>query len=392
MGQSFIRDHAPCYIYDQACITARCLQLKAALPGLSVLYSVKANPYPPVVKAVLSQVFGADAASVREVELALSQGAASDRIFYSSPGKSDEDICRVWGKCVFVADSLGEVERLAAAAAARREILSIGLRIQPQRSFDGGLAGPSPFGIDEKLLPQLAAIVKQWPQVRITGIHVHLRSQVLDAVRIGAYYRACYELAERVSVLFGVALQYINFGSGIGVVYGSGTEAPVDFSVLAAAVSDICARNAAALQAKLYIESGRFLTCTAGTYYTPIIDKKTCGGKTYLVVQNALNGFLRPVIARFVRQLAQDAEPAGMEPLFTTYDSSRVFLLSDVKEMERVTVVGNLCTALDILCEDVVLPKAAAGDILAFSHAGSYGRTLSPLFFSSAGDVGEYLV
>lgn len=372
MGQLFIRDHAPCYIYDQACITARCLQLKAALPGLSVLYSVKANPYPPVVKAVLSQVFGADAASAREVELALSQGAAPDRIFYSSPGKSDEDICRVWGKCVFVADSLGEVERLAAAAAARREILSIGLRIQPQRSFDGGLAGPSPFGIDDKLLPQLAAIVKQWPQVRITGIHVHLRSQVLDAVRIGAYYRACYELAERVSALFGVVLQY--------------------FSVLAAAVSDICARNTAALQAKLYIESGRFLTCTAGTYYTPIIDKKTCGGKTYLVVQNALNGFLRPVIVRFVRQLAQDAEPAGMEPLFTTYDSSRVFLLSDVKEMERVTVVGNLCMALDILCEDVVLPKAAAGDILAFSHAGSYGRTLSPLFFSSAGDVGEYLV
>ena len=66
---------------------------------------------------------------------------------------------------------------------------------------------------------------------------------------------------------------------------------------------------------------------------------------------------------------------------------SRIFnsiiYLGDEREKEKVTIVGNLCTALDVLAENVEVNKANIGDIISVSNAGSYGYSLSPQLFSS---------
>ena len=74
-----------------------------------------------------------------------------------------------------------------------------------------------------------------------------------------------------------------------------------------------------------------------------------------------------------------------MEPLFTSYDAYKIDLIQNIKtdEKEVVTVGGNLCTAADILANDILLPKAQINDLISINNAGSYAYTLTPLLFSS---------
>ena len=95
----FLQQNVPCYLYEEALIKECCHALLAAMPEVDFLYSVKTNPFMPVLKTVAAQGFGADAASANEVLLARQAGIPQDKIYYSAPGKTLQDIQKVWGKC-----------------------------------------------------------------------------------------------------------------------------------------------------------------------------------------------------------------------------------------------------------------------------------------------------
>ena len=308
----FLQQNAPCYLYEEALIKERCRALSEAMPEVDFLYSVKANPFMPVLKTIAAQGFGADAASANEVLLAQQAGIPGDRIYYSAPGKTLQDMQKVWGKCTIIADSLSELDRLEQCAAAKKEQAAVGIRVNPNFSMNDTAAVSSKFGIDEE---QLKAANLCFPHLKIIGIHVHLRSQILDADLLCGYYQNCYMLAERMSGLNGVDIQFINFGSGIGTVYDSADEKPLALEKIGRTLQTLSAKNRNDLRAKFILETGRFVVCNAGTYYTRIIDRKVSCGKTYLVVQNAMNGFLRPAIAELLRQKVGAFPGNGQEPL-----------------------------------------------------------------------------
>lgn len=383
--EEFALKHAPCYIYDKAAIISRCRELKDTLSQVRFLYSVKTNPFELVLATIASEGLGADAASSEEVLKAARCGIPASSIFYSSPGKTAWDIERALGKCVIIADSSNEVKLLQAYADKSGISLKIGLRINP--AFGMGCEGccSSKFGVDEEQLESIFAQLQHVKNIEIVGIHVHLRSQVLDAGVLARYYLQCYRLAEKIAAAYGSNMEFINFGSGIGTVYDEAQDVPVNLGKLAQTLQEIVCENAKGLRAQLYIETGRYLTCNAGTYYTRIVDIKKSMGVKYFIVENGLNGFLRPAVAALVKRLAPAAE--GMEPLYT---SQREFSVRGVAQapltgeaVERVTVVGNLCTGLDVIASDVLLPPLQIGDVLAISNAGSYGYSLSPMCFSS---------
>lgn len=384
----FLQQNAPCYLYEEALIKERCRALSEAMPEVDFLYSVKANPFMPVLKTIAAQGFGADAASANEVLLAQQAGIPGDRIYYSAPGKTLQDMQKVWGKCTIIADSLSELDRLEQCAAAKKEQVAVGIRVNPNFSMNDTAAVSSKFGIDEE---QLAAANLCFPHLKITGIHVHLRSQILDADLLCGYYQNCYMLAERMSGLNGVDIQFINFGSGIGTVYDSADEKPLALEKIGRTLQTLSAKNHDGLQAKLILETGRFVVCNAGTYYTRIIDRKVSCGKTYLVVQNAMNGFLRPAIAELLRQNVGAFPGNGQEPLYTCGSQSEFRILGRDGDCETVDIVGNLCTALDVMARDITLSHAEIGDILAVSNAGSYGCKLTPLLFSGQEQPKEFL-
>ena len=386
----FLVNHTPCYIYNGDLIKEQCRKLKNALLGFEFLYSIKTNPFPDIIQSVSEEGFGADAASAREVSLALENGMQKERVFYSTPGKTDQDIEKCYAKCVMIADSIGEIRRMDKEAARRGEILKIGIRINPDFSMEGGAGSSSKFGIDAERIEELEEILSSCQNIQVNGIHIHIKSQILDCRVLGKYYHNCFALAKRIHYLEKVTIEYINFGSGIGALYDATRESPVDLQELGELVQDIVAENQAAFKARLYIETGRFIVCNAGTYCTKIVDIKESRGQKYLIVENGMNGFLRSSIANLLLKNTDGLPSPGQEPLYTGPNAFHVEVLNNADEYEIVSIVGNLCTALDVFCENKKLRRAYVGDIVAVTNAGSYGYSLSPLLFSSHNAPGQY--
>ena len=386
-----MKDEAPYYVYEGKTIEDACGCLRYAFPGFDFLYSVKANPFGPVMGLIAKQGFGADAASALEVEMSHACGIPSGNIYYSSPGKREKDIRRSMGNCVLVADSLHELQIIQSVAAESGRLERIGLRLHPDFTMEGGNAGPGKFGIGQEQLSALKQTLRACPNLLPAGIHVHLKSQVLSADILGNYYRNVMNLALPLREELGMEMEFINFGSGIGTTYDETGDRPVDLERLRDFAEEIVSMNRT-LRARLLIETGRYVLCRAGRYITPVVDKKTSHGTVYLIVPGGLNGFMRPAVAALLEKAAAGKELPGMEPLFTSRNAFQIRVLNESTETETVTVTGNLCTALDVIKENVTLQKAEIGDLIEISNAGSYAYTLSPLLFSGQDEPGQYLI
>lgn len=388
------REHAPCYLYSLETLTRQATLLHNAFPGFDLLFSVKANPFPPVLRALARLGVGADAASPREVTLAAECGMAQRDIYFSAAGKSRRALEAAWDHCHLIADSLGEVARIGALAAERGERKSIGIRVNPTFDMDGHAGTTSKFGIDEEDLPALRTLLTTVP-VTVCGIHVHLRSQNLGADTLIQYYNNCFALALRVRDALDCRIEYINFGGGVGIVYNAAFQTPLDMERVSAAAQQIAAENARTLHARLLVESGRFLTAQCGTYCLPVVDKKVSRSRTYVIVENCLNGFQKPALAAMLRSAAgPEGALAPQEPLFTGESSFpiTVYPAAEATETETVDIVGNLCCGTDVLCRDFTGPAVQVGDLVTVGNTGAYARTLSPLLFSSHEAPKELLV
>lgn len=371
----------PFYIYDGKMISEQASILKKTFPGFHVLFSVKANPFLPILKKMAALGIGADAASAKEVDLALEAGMPTENIYYSCPAPTKEDLAQVIGKCHIIADSFHVLSLLEETASLQSRKLAVGLRIHPDFTMDGSPAMPSKFGIDESLVWK-TDFPEKYPHLTIDGLHVHIRSQVLDAVQLGRYYDNVMELAMRLQNFLGTKLAYINFGGGVGKVYDRMKQSPLDYNKLQKAVSCAIDKREGDLSATLLLESGRFLACDCGTYVTEIIDIKHSHGKTYYIVKNGANGFFKPVLRQMLLPFHPDHIGASYEPFATENDSYDIHVLSNSSETEVVDIAGHLCSGADVMAKEVTVKKGCIGDLVTFNHAGSYAYSLAPLLFA----------
>lgn len=371
------------YLYDESRIIENTTRLKRDFNSVEFLYSLKTNPAPAVVACVLAQGFGADAASLAEARMAHSLGVSADRILYSAPGKSTADLDGAIGISTLIADSVGEVLRIQEIAESKGTVAEIGIRINPDFTFSGDGGVPSKFGIDEKQALEAVLEWNQLPNVRIVGIHVHSRSQELDANVLECYYQRMLHLAGVFQETLGHALKFVNMGSGFGVPY-SKWDQPLDTAYLGGRVAELTKQFREKIPGvRIIVETGRYAVCESGCYATKVMDRKESMGTTFVVLANTLNGFIRPCIAQLVASYSNDDAPAPSEPLFTGKDTYRITALTDETETETVTLVGNLCTATDVAAKNITMPKLKRGDVVVFSNAGSYAAVLSPIQFSS---------
>lgn len=383
-----LENHDSFYIYDEQHIRSQAQLLRTHFPDVDFFYSLKCNPNPHILRTIFSEGFGADAASLKEVQLAADAGLRQSQIYYSAPGKSPADLEGAFNAATIIADSIGELDHLERLAAREGTVAEIGVRVNPSFSMNGGDGLSAKFGIDEEmLLPILKN--RHMPHLMVTGIHVHLQSQVLDSDKLQAYYRNVLSLADRVEAALGRPLMYINMGSGIGLAYAA-HQTPLDIPALGLAAGKYLARyRNAHPYTRIFIESGRFCVGQSGQYVTTVRDRKVSRGKTWLILSNTLNGFIRPSIDQMVRPYP-DAQP--FEPLFTCRDAFHIRTLKNDPPSEQVNLVGNLCAGTDLIAEDILLPKLAVGDAVIIDNAGAYAAVLSPTQFSSLTPPAELFV
>lgn len=370
------------YLYDERCILEHTERLKRGFPQVEFLYSLKCNPDPHVIRSVFAQGFGADAASLGEVLLAEEAGLPKEEIFFSAPGKTPGELRTALSKSNIIADSLGELELLDRLSEELGTVTSVGVRISPSFSFSGGPGLPSKFGIDED---QLYRFLETSPlsHIEIAGIHVHLRSQELRAPVLAAYYENMLALAERVRKALGHELEYVDMGSGMGIQFSPKDE-PLDMEALGrAAGGRLDSFKEAHPGTRLIIEVGRYAVGKSGVYAAKVLDRKVSRGVTYLILKNTLNGFARPSVAHMVSRFSPEADPAPWEPMFTCRDAFQIRTLKDEPPCEEVTLVGNLCTATDVIAEGLSLPRLDRGDVVVLTNAGAYAAVMTPMQFAS---------
>ncbi|WP_082964827.1 pyridoxal-dependent decarboxylase, exosortase A system-associated [Mycobacterium sp. ACS1612] len=363
----------PYFAYDRGLLTGRVEALRAALPPtVKLSYAVKANPMPAVLHHLAGLVDGMDVASTREMQTALDSGMPAGRISFAGPGKSEAEITQAVAAGVTIEmESVTEAQRVIRAGEMLGVRPRVAVRINPDFQVKGsGMrmgGGPQQFGVDSEQLPDFLAGLAA-ADLDFLGFHVFAGSQNLNAEILCEAQRKTAELILAVAEKAPAPVRYVNLGGGFGIPYFD-KDVPLDLAAIGANLAELIERRIVPTlpEAEVVIELGRYIVGECGIYVTRVVDRKVSRGRTYLVVdgglhhQMAASGNFGSVIRRNYpiavgNRLAEPAESA-------------------------VTVVGCLCTPLDLLGDEVMLPDAQIGDSIVLFQAGAYGLTASPTAF-----------
>lgn len=373
----------PFYAYDRALVTRRVEALRRQLPPeVELHYSIKANPMPALVQHLAGLVDGLDVASAGELRVALDTGMAAADISFAGPGKRDAELSQAVaaGVCVH-AESEREIRALARIGAELGIAPLLVLRINPDFELKGsGMrmgGGAKQFGIDAEDAPRLLALAGALG-LDVLGFHIFSGSQSLKADAIVETQARTVDLALQLAAVSPAPVRMLNIGGGLGIPYFPG-EAALDLAPIGAGLAIQAARVRAALpQARLSIELGRYLVGEAGIYVARVIDRKVSRGQVFLVTDGGLHHHL--AASGNFGQVIRKNYPVAI--------GNRMA----VGEREAVSVVGPLCTPLDLLAERMELPHTEVGDLVVVFQSGAYGRSASPAGFLSHPDVVEVLV
>jgi diaminopimelate decarboxylase len=373
----------PLFVYSSTMIRNRIAALRQAMPrNLAIHYAVKANPFQPILQLLNELVDGFDIASGGELELVKAAGIDPALVSFAGPGKRDSELeAAIAAGVTLNLESEGEAERALTIAGRLGVIPRLAIRVNPEFDLKGsGMkmgGGAKPFGIDAERVPALARrIIEAGADWR--GFHIFAGSQALDAQSIAEAQAQTLELAAQLADASGARLPHCNLGGGFGIPYFPGDQA-LDIQEVGARLGERFNNLPLELaDTKFCIELGRYLVGEAGIYLTRVVDRKVSHGEIFLIVDGGLH-----------HQLAASGNFGTV--VRRNYPSAIASRFAAPIE-EEASIVGCLCTPLDILANKGGFPKADVGHIAAIFCAGAYGASASPAAFLGQGPAREMLL
>lgn len=374
----------PYFAYDRRLLTERVGLLRAAMPPeLKLSYAVKANPMPAIVQHLAGMVDGLDVASSFEMHTALDTPTPPNRVYFAGPGKTEAEIVQAVAAGVTIEmESETEAHRVIRAGEVLGVRPRVALRVNPDFKMKGsGMqmgGGPRQFGLDAESAPDLLADLAA-ADLDFLGFHVFAGAQNLHAEILCEAQQKTVELILALAEKAPAPVRYVNLGGGFGIPYFP-KDIPLDLGPIGASmaelINDLITPNLP--EAEVAIELGRYIVGECGVYVTRVVDRKFSRGRLYLVVDGGMHhqlsasGNLGQVIRR-------------------NYPIAVGNRMNEPAE-SVATVVGCLCTPLDLLGDDVMLPDAQVGDLIVLFQAGAYGLTASPTAFLGHPQAIEVLV
>lgn len=352
----------PAYLYNAETIRGRYAELHDAFAALphQIEYAVKANSCLAVLRVLRELGAGCDIVSVGELRRALAAGYDPAGIVFSGVGKTVPELTEACAAGIQInVESLEELDALAGIAAPFGRPIPVGIRVNPDVTVDThpfittGTAA-NKFGVPADLVLQAARRIAAHPELELTGIAMHVGSQLLDAA---PYVKGAKTLADLVAGIRGAGistLRSIGLGGGLGIRYRD--EVPLEPRVLADAITPVVS----ALGLTVHLEPGRYLVGSAGLLLSTVLYRKQAGGKCFVVLDTGMSELVRP--SRYnahheIVVVADRAAPVG-----------------------PVDVVGPICESGDFLALDRPLPAVRRGDVLAILGAGAYGFVMSSTY------------
>lgn len=348
----------PLYVYSYHTLIGHFMKLKNAFREINPLicYSVKANSNLAILKALVDKGAGLDIVSGGELFRAIKAGCPPEEIVYASVGKTDKEIAEAVRKRIlfFNVESAPELENINRIAGRLNCVVNVAIRINPDVEpkthkyiTTGNLTNK--FGIDFKSALQIFNMRRALENVRISGLHIHIGSQITVSE---PYVAAIRKVVDFIGVLRKkrISIEYLNIGGGLGIIYDR--EIPQTADKFAAKVLPILSKT----KLKIIMEPGRFIVGNAGILVTKVLYIKKTPKKKFIIVDAGMNDLIRPA-------------------LYNAYHE--ILPLQRRENAEKVDVVGPICESGDFFAKDRRLPAVKEGEYLAIMSAGAYGFSMS---------------
>lgn len=363
----------PFYAYDASVIRGRVASLRQALPErIALHFAMKANPMPAVVHELAALVDGIDIASGGELEVALQTPCPRHEMSFAGPGKSrDEIAAAIRAGIVLNAESTLEIERAGEIAMSLGLPAHIAIRVNPDFELkNSGMrmsGGPKQFGIDAELVPEVLKNLAE--PCEFHGFHIFTGSQNLNAESIVTSQQKSFELAMELAAYAPKAPRFVNLGGGFGIPYFPG-DTRLDLAPIGECLADLDQQLLTRYpDCQIVIELGRYLVGECGVYVCEVRDVKPSRGHTFAITDGGLHHHLS-ASGNFGQIIRKNYPVTLANKLDRTAD-------------QQISVVGPLCTPLDLLGDKVTVPNPEVGDLVAVMQSGAYGFTASPHLFLS---------
>lgn len=362
----------PFYAYERNHIQSRVDLLRRLLPqGVHLHYAMKANPMPALVQMMAGLVDGFDVASAGEMKTALDAGMRPSRISFAGPGKSSAELRSAVAAGVLLhLESEEEMQRVAAAGELLGITPRVAVRVNPDFELKhAGMkmaGGARQFGVDAVRVP---AMLRRLGRLGLDfhGFHLFCGAQNLSATAICEAQRLCVQLGLELAEFAPSPVRMLNIGGGFGVPYFPG-ERPLDLEAVAEGLEQTMRMLRQQWpNTELILEMGRYLVAEAGIYVCRVVERKQSHGQIFLITDGGLHHHL--AASGNFGQVIRKNYPVAI--------GNRM----QGAARETVTVVGPLCTPLDLMADRMELARADVGDLVVVFQSGAYGLTASPTAF-----------
>jgi len=354
----------PCYIYSRATFERHWKAFDDALAGHDhlVCYAVKANSNLAVLNILARLGSGFDIVSVGELERVIAAGGDPAKVVFSGVGKRADEMRRALelGIYCFNVESEAELLVLNDVAGQMGVQAPVSLRVNPDVDakthpyISTGLK-ENKFGIAIEDAEAVYVIAASLPNINVQGVDCHIGSQLTELSPFIDALQRVLLLIERLQSQ-GINLSHIDLGGGLGIQYDD--EQPPLPADYAKEVAKVLGDR----QFKLLIEPGRAIAGNAGILVTKveyIKESKTADGKSFAIVDAAMNDLMRPALYSAWQNIIPLQENPDSDVVERNYD-----------------IVGPVCETGDFLGKDRKL-RIRAGDYLAVRSSGAYGFTMS---------------
>lgn len=361
--EKFKQKETPFYYYDTALLrqTLRTINDEAGKhENFCVHYAVKANANPKILGIIAQSGLGADCVSGGEIQAAVMAGFPADKIVYAGVGKSDWEIQLGLdlGIAAFNVESIPELEVINELSEKSNTVARVAFRINPNvgahthANITTGLA-ENKFGISMRDMEEVIAHAESLKNVKFTGLHFHIGSQILE---MGDFQALCNRINDLQNQLecHHIQVDSINVGGGLGVDYQHPNRIPVpDFK----AYFDTYARFLKLRPGQTcHFELGRAVVAQMGSLITKTLYIKQGDFKQFAIVDAGMTDLIRPALYQAYHKI----ENISSEEPLETYD-----------------VVGPICESSDVFVKAIDLNKAHRGDLMAIRSAGAYGEIMA---------------
>lgn len=379
----------PMYVYDLDHIRNRVGLLRNALGGgFKISYAMKCNPNASLLQRMPDIVDQLDVSSGGEITRAMEAGWDAEKLSFTGPAKRDAELRQAVDARIghVIVESLQEAERLNAIAGDAKRVQSILLRISPAKAppgFGSRMAGkPTQFGIDEEVIDETIDAIKNFSNVRIDGFHVYSGTQCLNPDALFEHFDATLTMYSQLCAKHAITPRTLVIGSGFGIPY-SDNDVPLDIRALGWRIVqrvDQFKENSRFALTDLVLEVGRYIVGEAGVFLTRVVTTKISRGIRIAVCDGGMNNHLA----------AAGHMGSVIHRNYPMFKVSRDDISTESSQPQMI--YGPLCTSIDLLANQVLLPPLAAGDLLAICSSGAYGLTSSPVHFISHPPCQEVIV